>query len=213
MISHVLTVVLNELNSHMDSTYGNNSQKPQAALGNLAEGFAMTAGSPGLDRNTIYLSIVNISEESALKNTPNYVVDSSKLTAVFENPPVFLNFKILLAATHSNYNDAILMLSRAIRFFQFRNVFTRENVDPSSISDGQPLNPIDRIETFKLIFDLYSASMEEVNHMWGTLGGKQYPFVLYRMRMLDLKFKSVQDEMPLIKEVIRDLSHLTTSSA
>ncbi|MEE9905191.1 DUF4255 domain-containing protein [Chlorobium sp.] len=213
MISHVLTVVLNELNSHMDSTYGNNSQKPQAALGNLAEGFAMTAGSPGLDRNTIYLSIVNISEESALKNTPNYVVDSSKLTAVFENPPVFLNFKILLAATHSNYNDAILMLSRAIRFFQYRNVFTRENVDPSSISDGQPLNPIDRIETFKLIFDLYSASMEEVNHMWGTLGGKQYPFVLYRMRMLDLKFKSVQDEMPLIKEVIRDLSHLTTSSA
>lgn len=213
MISHVLTVVLNELNSHMDSTYGNNSQKPQAALGNLAEGFAMTAGSPGLDRNTIYLSIVNISEESALKNTPNHVVDSSKLTAVFENPPVFLNFKILLAATHSNYNDAILMLSRAIRFFQFRNVFTRENVDPSSISDGQPLNPIDRIETFKLIFDLYSASMEEVNHMWGTLGGKQYPFVLYRMRMLDLKFKSVQDEMPLIKEVIRDLSHLTTSSA
>jgi hypothetical protein len=49
--------------------------------------------------------------------------------------------------------------------------------------------------------------MEEVNHLWGTLGGKQYPFVLYLLRMLDLKFQAVQSEGNLITEVVADFSH------
>jgi hypothetical protein len=49
--------------------------------------------------------------------------------------------------------------------------------------------------------------MEEVNHLWGTLGGKQYPFVLYVLRMLDLKFKAVQHESGVITEVVSDFYH------
>jgi hypothetical protein len=212
MISHALTIVLNELNSHLDDTYGNHSSGSYAALGNFAEGIVSDTDKTGISRDMIYLSIVNISEESALKNTPNYAIDNSKLTAVFENPPVYLNFKILLATTHTIYSNALLWLSRAIRFFQFRNVFTQDNVSQESIIKSQPYDSIDQLEAFKLIFDLYSASMEEVNHLWGTLGGKQYPFVLYRMRMLDLRFKAAQGEVGLIQEVIRDYSLITKSS-
>jgi hypothetical protein len=46
--------------------------------------------------------------------------------------------------------------------------------------------------------------MEEVNHMWGTLGGKQYPFVLYSLRLLELKFKAALGEGGLITEVVSD---------
>ena len=49
--------------------------------------------------------------------------------------------------------------------------------------------------------------MEEVNYLWATLGGKQYPFVLYVMRMLDLKFKAIQSESGLITEVVSDFFH------
>jgi len=49
--------------------------------------------------------------------------------------------------------------------------------------------------------------MEEVNHIWGTLGGKQYPFAIYWMRMLDLQFRSVQHESSLITEIVTDFSH------
>ena len=69
------------------------------------------------------------------------------------------------------------------------------------------MNALDQLEEFKLIFDLYSPTMEEVNHLWGTLGGKQYPFVLYVLRMLDLKFKAVQSESGLITEVTTDVVH------
>jgi hypothetical protein len=49
--------------------------------------------------------------------------------------------------------------------------------------------------------------MEEINHMWGTLGGKQYPFVMYMLRMLDLKFRAVHSESGLITEVAANFSH------
>ncbi|WP_264175515.1 DUF4255 domain-containing protein [Citrifermentans bemidjiense] len=147
-------------------------------------------------------------EEKTLKNVPNYVRNNVTLTASYENPPVFLNFLILMTATHTDYVNGLSVLSRAIRFFQFKNFLTQDNVDPSSItSSSVPINPLDRLETFKLIFDLYSPTLEEVNHLWGTLGGKQYPFVLYVMRMLDLKFKFVEQENPLIQEIVRNIHH------
>jgi hypothetical protein len=198
MISHALTIVINELDKHLADIYvlGNHTT---VELGNLAEGVAA-----GTARDKLILSMVNIKEEKTLKNLPNYVRNDITLSTVYENPPVFLNFQILITATHTKYSDALLVLSRAIRFFQFKNVFTHDNVEPGSITKNAPSDQLDQLESFKLILDLYSPSMEEVNHMWGTLGGKQYPFVLYMLRMLDIKFQAVQSERGVITEVISD---------
>ena len=201
MFSHALTIVTKELNNHLKDVYRETTAL--CDLGNIAEGFSTNAGAP--QRNKIYLSVVNIKEEKALKNIPAYVRNDVTLTVSYENPAVFLNFQILVVVTHSVYSDALLWLSRLIRFFQARNVFTQDNVAPGSIT--QSGNPLDQLESFKLIFDLYSPTMEEVNHLWGTLGGKQYPFVLYTMRMLELKFKTVQSESGLITEVVSDFYH------
>jgi Pvc16 N-terminal domain len=176
-------------------------------LGNIAEGFRASTGGSGVSRDVLNLSIVNIKEEKTLKNIQSYVRDDVALKARYENPPVFLNLQVLVVATHTSYTGALLMLSRAIRFFQFENVFTPDSVDPASITTNAPVNALDRLASFKLIFDLYSPSMEEVNHLWGTLGGKQYPFALYVMRMLDLKFQSVQSETELIVDVVRNIVH------
>ena len=210
MISHALTIVINELNKHLADNYGSASMN-QGRLGSLAEGF--TSGNGNASRDMLNMSLVNIKEEKALKNVPTYTRNDITLTAVYENPPAFLNFQILMAATHTDYTNALLVLSRAIRFFQFRNVFTQDNVAPASITTNAPGNSLDQLETFKLIFDLYSPSMEEVNHLWGTLGGKQYPFVLYMLRMLDLKFKAVQSESGLITEVVSNIYHKNQAGA
>lgn len=209
MISHALTIVINELNAHL-TTYGT-ADASQVQLGNLAEGFQSGgANSPGVARDVLNLSLVNIKEEKSLKNLPSYTRNDTKLTAVYENPPIFLNFQILIVATHVNYTNALLMLSRALRFFQHKNVFTQDSVASGSITGNQPINPLDRLDEFKLIFDLYSPSMEEVNHLWGTLGGKQYPFVLYTLRMLDLKFSAIHSESGLITEIASNFYHKDT---
>ena len=149
--------------------------------------------------------MVNIREEKTLKNVPAYQRNDATLRVVYQNPPIFLNFHILVVATHANYSNALLVLSRAIKFFQFSNVFDQNSVSPDSLTKNAPTNPLDQLETFKLIFDIYSPTLEEVNHLWGTLGGKQYPFVLYTLRLLEMQFKAIQAEAGMITEVVSDL--------
>lgn len=205
MLSHALTIVINELERHLTDAYGLGAS--QVRLGNIAEGLSGGTNNAAVPRDILAVSMVNIREEKALKNLSNQVRNDVTLRVAYENPPVFLNFQILIVATHTNYSNALLMLSRAIRFFQFRNAFDQDSVAPDSMTTNAPSNTLDQLEAFKLVFDLYSPSMEEVNHLWGTLGGKQYPFVLYMLRFLDLKFKSVQSESGLITEVVSDLHH------
>jgi hypothetical protein len=208
MISHALTITVNELKRHFDEAYHVPVTNDEVGLGNLAEGVVSGSSASGVPRNKLILSVVNIKEEKTLKNLPAVVRNDVTLRATYENPPVYLNFQILITATHSEYTNALLVLSRAIRFFQSKNTFTQNDVAPASITTLAPPNPLDQLDTFKLIFDLYSPTMEEVNHLWGTLGGKQYPFVIYTLRMIDLKFRAVQAESGLITEVVSEFKHI-----
>ena len=126
MISHALTIVRNELERHL-ATFGGTA--PHAELRQRRRGAGARATAQA--RGKTVLSVVNIQEERTLKNVPNYVRDDAALRVRYENPPTFLNLAVLVAATHTNYTDALLALSRALLFFQFRNVFTHDNVDPS----------------------------------------------------------------------------------
>lgn len=206
MIAHALSILQKELNAHLTAHYGADSK--MVLLHNLAEGLTGGSGGGTIPRENIVLMVVNAREEKTLKNVANYIRNDVTLRVTYENPPVFLNFLLLFTATDDTYSNAILHLSRTIRFFQSKNVFTHDNVLPASLLGTPiPISPLDELETFKLILDFYSPTLEEVNHLWGTLGGKQYPSVLYMMRMLDLKFKAVQSESGLITEVQSNFYH------
>ena len=100
MISHALTIVVNELNRHL-LEYGP-VPTPMVELGNIAEGFRGANGGAGVSREIINISIVNTREEKSLKNVPHVRRDIPTETAFFDNPPVFLNFQVLMVATHAN---------------------------------------------------------------------------------------------------------------
>ncbi len=198
MISHALTIVRNELNHHL-ATFGGSSA--QAALGNVAE--VVRDQDSG---NQLLISVVNITEERSLKNLPAHRIDQLTGRVHYQNPPTYLNLAVLVTATHKDYTDALTTLSRAMTFFQFANVFTPETVNPQSISEGAPVSEHDRLADFRLVLNLWSPTFEEVNDMWGMLGGKQYPFALYSMRMLELRFEAPQREGGLITEVVSNFT-------
>ncbi len=200
MIAHALTIVRNELDRHL-ATF--NNAPGHAHLGNVSE----VAGQANGNRDRVVLSLVNVQEERTLRNVPTYVRDDVTLRVRYENPPTYLNLAVLVAATHTEYPDAILELSRVLTFFQSRNVFTQDNVAPASLNPGWPMNDLDRLTEFKLILDLWSPTLEEVNDMWGMLGGRQYPFALYSLRMVELKLAAVQREAGVITEVVGEFAH------
>ena len=207
MLIHALTIVANELEKHLTDVYGAPAVTPQVVLANIAEGLSGGGAAGSVPREVLAFSMVNIREEKTLKNVPAYQRNDATLRVIYRNPPLFLNFHILVVATHATYSNALLVLSRAIKFFQFQNVFDQNSVSPGSLTKNAPTNPLDQLETFKLIFDIYSPTLEEVNHLWGTLGGKQYPFVLYTLRLLEMQFKAIlQAEGGMITQVVNDLS-------
>lgn len=210
MISHALDIILNELKANLGTAYKalDQSDGLTVDLRNIAAINVSQDGEPN-NQPDILITLVNLKEEKALKNLPNYVRNDVTQRASYENPPVFVNCLVLFSVVCTNYRIALTALSRIIRFFQSKNVFTQDSVTPASIQNPL-LNETDKLESFKLILDLYSPTLEEVNHLWGTLGGKQYPFALYMMRMLDLKFKAVQSESGLITEVQSDFYHKKT---
>lgn len=205
MLSHALTIVINELETHLSSTYGAPNVAPQVRLANIAEGLGNAGAAGTVPRDILAVSMVNIREEKTLRNVSNVRRDDARMRVVYQNPPVFLNFHIMVVATHGIYANALLMLSRTILFFQTNNWFDHNSVVPASLTTNAPTNPLDRLVAFKLIFDLYSPTMEEVNHLWGTLGGKQYPFALYTLRLVEMELNVVQREAAAISQVIVDL--------
>jgi len=75
--------------------------------------------------NNIVITVVNIEEESTLKNQPA-LKRSSLTNAVYINPPVFINLYVLFTCNYSgnDYPLALRRLSFIIRFLQSKNSFS-----------------------------------------------------------------------------------------
>jgi hypothetical protein len=124
----------------------------------------------------MYLSLINLEEERTLKNTSHYVRRNGSLE--YQEPPLYLNAYLLFVSNFENYNVSLLHLSKTIELFQSKHVFSSENetVDnpfPSTLE--------------KLIFDFYNLNFEQLNHLWGVLGGTYLPAVLYKVRMIEVQ--------------------------
>jgi hypothetical protein len=137
----------------------------------------------------VVLSLVNLQEETTLRNTPHYRVENNR--TIYKNPPVSLNLFILFSVLHSQYDTALRLLSRVIECFQAQPdlSFTTTPVSGTISRDVQ------------IVMDLYSLTFEQLNQLWGSLGGKQAPFVLYRVRLVAIEAQKRQAEGSTITEV------------
>ncbi|KAA5548449.1 DUF4255 domain-containing protein [Adhaeribacter rhizoryzae] len=182
MISHALKILVSELNTFFEGIQP--AVEDKVILGNIATLESPTGTDNPDMREKIVVTLVNLREEKTLKNSPYSFANSATLKTEYFNPPVFVNLFVLFSATTRDYEKALTYIFRLIRFFQTKNIFTHLN---SNAGVSGSFIDFDRLSEFKLIVDLYSPTFEELNHLWGTLGGKQHPSVLYLMRLLELK--------------------------
>ena len=49
--------------------------------------------------------------------------------------------------------------------------------------------------------ELYTLTFEQINHLWGSLGGRQVPFAMYKLRLVAISEHAVLREVPVIEEV------------
>lgn len=149
----------------------------------------------------IVLTVVNIEEESTLKNSA-FVRKDPGSNARYINAPVYLNLYLLITACNkstdnNSYLDALNKLSMVIRFFQGKDAFsigTSTFYDPAKFNNDEILN-------MRVTAELYTLTFEQLNHLWGSLGGKQMPFAMYKLRLVAISDHKLVREVPLIEEI------------
>jgi Pvc16 N-terminal domain len=130
-----------------------------------------------------------------LKNGPHSRLRDGRI--IYENRPVHLYLYLLFSANNPVYSTALTQLSRVIEFFQGQNVFTiRNSPDLAGVSLSA-----DALAGLRIVLELQSLTFEQVNYLWGSLGGKQVPFVLYRARLIALTAGDIASSGPPIEEI------------
>lgn len=121
----------------------------------------------------LLVSLVNIEEESnsGLHN-PYRNTNSGSLEYV--NAPVNLNFYLLFAALFSEHSEALKYVSKVISYFQQKPFMNAQN------SPGLDVN----IE--QMAFKIKNTSIHELSNLWGAIGTKCIPSVLYKVNMLSI---------------------------
>lgn len=177
MIYEVLQIVSDEVNNYLEELGLSRSVE----LNNIAliDTNPDDSNSPMLD--SVILTLLNMKEENTMKNFPNKnVLENGKLE--YRNELVNLNLYVLFCSNKTGYPLSLRYVSRIIEFFQGKRLFTHTN---SSYDRNNP--SMTEVGDFRFTMELYTPSFEELNFIWGTLGGKQYPSALYRLSLIQLE--------------------------
>ncbi len=166
-------------------------------IDNIAKFDLSNQSSPMVNRTI--MSLVNIEEESSLKNNAFKNRNPLNNSINYIDPPVHINLYLLFTSTPADtgniYERSLVRLSFIIQFFQHNRKFeTTVNIDGEE-------------HKIRLVLELYTLTFEQINHLWGSLGGKQCPFVMYKARLVKLQ-EIKSKEAALIEEIHNNVNNM-----
>jgi hypothetical protein len=136
----------------------------------------------------IIISLINIEENRISKSPENFVRKDGGI--LLKNPAVHLYLTLLFTSVRraGAYGLSLQDLQNVIGVFQKKFVFDHSNT------------PALNVNIEKLILDMVSLNLQQLHEIWSVLGGKYFPSVVYRMRMVTIDSVS-ELSGPLIKEI------------
>ncbi len=182
MIYPSINSIAEELNSFMFKKWGTtiNGTNEIVQLNNIAN---INDEKNDL-QDKVIITLIRTEEEPTLKNGPFYSKPNGS-DLVKHHPPIYLNLYLLFSITKKNYKEALHLLSDTITFFQSHKVFQLSEPEDSGV--------------YKIHLDLHDMPLQEVFELWSNLGNKQFPFILYKARVLKLIDKDQFETTHLIK--------------
>lgn len=160
-------------------------------------GMLEPSGSTNL-QDHIIITLVNVEEEGTLKNQS--IVRRSASLALYHTAAVNLNLCVLIACNYADkgYKFALQRLSYIIKFLQRKRVFSYSTYPGANEDDFKDVEKLD----LKFTMDLHTLSFEQINYLWGSLGGRQVPFVMYKLRLVALTDERIIRQVPVIEEIL-----------
>ncbi|KAF2326621.1 DUF4255 domain-containing protein [Flavobacterium ginsenosidimutans] len=190
MIFEVIQIISEQVNNYLEEVGLEKSVVPE----NIAFLESRNEDSDSTSiKDSVVLTLINLAEEATLKNFPNHTIDNAK--TIYKNGIINLNLYILFSANRDIYVNSLMDISKIIEFFQGKKLFTQANTIYNRNSSA-----MSNVDNFRFTVELYTPTFEELNYIWGTLGGKQLPSALYKLSMIQIERNITQAEGQLIGE-------------
>ena len=151
-------------------------------------------------KDKVVISLINLDEETTMKNSPHFKIKDDRVD--YENPPVNMNLYILISGNRNSYDKSLQSISKTIEFFQGKRLFTSSNTVYNRTNVA-----FDVLDFFKFHVQLYTPGFEQLNNIWGTLGGRQLPAVMYKVQIVQIKRNKKISTRSVITKVSGDLNH------
>jgi len=181
MIDTTFNFLLEELNGFLGARYP--SSEPHVVLSNPAN---QDGTIPPQIENKLILTLVNVERESAASGSAKQLRPQNG-EYVRVNPPLNLNLYVLISAYFgNNYGESLKFLASAMGFFQGKALYRRE--DAADFPRGLE----------KLSLEMVNLTFHDLNNLWGNLGGKYLPSVLFKARMLAIQEDWISERVPEI---------------
>lgn len=180
MIDRAIAQIAAQLNEYLKGRIG--TSEDMVVVSNLLG----PDGSPAPNvNNRVILFLTSIEKGAVSQRAPE-----ARGGAFSGAQPLFLNLYMMVAAnfTGANYTEALKFLSLAIAFFHRQPV----------LDHGNSPDLDERIS--KLVLDIENTPPQAMSNIWGVLGGRYLPSVLYRVRMIALGGDDVQGRVEYITE-------------
>lgn len=176
MLDLALKAIAKQLNEHVHRKFDLDEDVVV-----LSAPFDADGGSASQLNNKIVVFLANIHKDSfphASERQPVAMDGANFLYA----PPLYLNLYVMIGAyfDSARYADSLRFLSCAVSCFQAKPMLDQNNTP--DLGEG-----ID-----KLILDIENVSIHELSNLWGIMGGKYIPSILYRVRMLTVAEAGIQ---------------------
>jgi hypothetical protein len=203
MINYILTAIRNELNDFIKvkdpTNFGNLDIVVLSSLVDQNGELAFTTNNNNQTVHKIVITLVNVEEERILKEQ-NYFKKALDDSIINLNPEIRINLSVLFTAYSTSYESSLRILSYLLGFFQMKNVFTPQNTPELA----------GFIE--KATIELQTLSAEQNNHLWGYLGAKYIPSVVYRIKMLVIQEGQKKMEGPPITTISENFEDRTNKA-
>ncbi|MDW3223306.1 MAG: DUF4255 domain-containing protein [Paracoccaceae bacterium] len=179
MIDLALGLVAQRLNSHLTARYGVPDEL--VSISPLVD----AEGKPTADaRNRLVLFLTNIAQDS----TPRASAGGRGTVQMMQAQPIHLDIYFMLASAYDaeTYGEGLKLISSALTYFQANPVMTPRNTPdmPSGLN--------------QLSLDIANLKVEEMGQLWGNLGGRYVPSVMFKMRSVMIDAGAVSEVVPLI---------------
>lgn len=176
MIHKVVPSVIASLNEYIRNEY--NLQENMVVLTNPVDMNGKL--NPQID-NKLCVFVQHFEEEKLLKNAA-YQANAGM------NPPMHFNVYLMFIANFPdpNYLESLRFISIVLEFFQGIRVFDRSNT------------PMLSANVEKIAFEYVNLDTEAVRNIWGMIGLKYMPSLIYKLKLLSFTNDLIREDFPSI---------------